>query len=109
MLYTYQKHIEIFLICIFLLTVLIFGISNAQKLDLLIEEALIKNPEIQVFELKYQVATEKVNEANTLPNTQLGVGYFARHIWDTFDCERRFVQQVKNPLVHIRRCIWHGH
>lgn len=62
---------------IFLLTVLIFGISNAQKLDLLIEEALIKNPEIQAFELKYQVATEKVNEANTLPNTQLGVGYFA--------------------------------
>ena len=43
---------------IFLLTVLIFGISNAQKLDLLIEEALIKNPEIQAFELKYQVATE---------------------------------------------------
>ena len=62
---------------IFLLTVLIFGISNAQKLDLLIEEALIKNPEIQAFEVKYQVATEKVNEANTLPNTQLGVGYFA--------------------------------
>ena len=62
---------------IFLLTVLIFGTSNAQKLDLLIEEALIKNPEIQAFELKYQVATEKVNEANTLPNTQLGVGYFA--------------------------------
>ena len=49
---------------IFLLTVFIFGISNAQQLDLLIEEALIKNPEIQAFELKYQVATEKVNEAN---------------------------------------------
>jgi len=53
-----------------------FGISNAQQLDILIDEALANNPEIQTFELKHQVAKEKVNEANTLPNTQLGVGYF---------------------------------
>lgn len=50
--------------------------GNAQQLDFLIDEALENNPEIQTFELKYQVAKEKVNEANTLPNTQLGVGYF---------------------------------
>ena len=61
---------------IFLLTVLIFGISNAQKLDLLIEEALIKNPEIQAFELRYNIAEEKVNEVNTLPNTEVSAGYF---------------------------------
>ena len=61
---------------IILFTLSIFSISNAQQLDILIDEALTNNPEIQTFELKYQVAKEKVNEANTLPNTQLGVGYF---------------------------------
>lgn len=61
---------------IILFTLLVFGISNAQQLDILIDEALANNPEIQTFELKHQVAKEKVNEANTLPNTQLGVGYF---------------------------------
>ncbi len=57
-------------------TLAVFGASNAQQLDVLIDEALANNPEIQTFELKYQVAKEKVNEVNTLPNTQLGVGYF---------------------------------
>lgn len=61
---------------IILLSVLMFSVSNAQQLDVLINEALANNPEIQAFKLKYQVAKEKVNEANTLPNTQLGVGYF---------------------------------
>jgi cobalt-zinc-cadmium efflux system outer membrane protein len=56
--------------------VLSFYISNAQQLETLIEEGLANNPEVQTFELKHQVAKEKVNEANTLPNTQLGVGYF---------------------------------
>ena len=53
-----------------------FNVSNAQQLETLIDEGLANNPEIQIFELKYQVAKEKVNEANTLPNTQIGVGYF---------------------------------
>ena len=61
---------------IILFTLSMFSISNAQQLDILIDEALTNNPEIQTFELKYQVAKEKVNEVNTLPNTQLGVGYF---------------------------------
>jgi outer membrane protein TolC len=56
--------------------VLSFNISNAQQLERLIEEGLANNPEIQIFELKHQVAKEKVNEVNTLPNTQIGVGYF---------------------------------
>lgn len=49
---------------------------NAQQLDVLTNEALANNPEIQSFELKYRVATERVNGANTLPNTEFGVGYF---------------------------------
>lgn len=50
--------------------------GNAQQLETLIQEGLANNPEIQLFELKHQVAKEKVNEANTLPNTEIGVGYF---------------------------------
>jgi outer membrane protein TolC len=50
--------------------------ANAQQLQSFIEEALINNPEIQKFELQYNIASEKVNEVNTIPNTELGVGYF---------------------------------
>ena len=51
-------------------------VAQAQSLDLLIEEALQNNPEIQKFELQYRIATEKVNEVNTIPNTEFAVGYF---------------------------------
>lgn len=50
--------------------------ANAQQLQVLIDEAYANNPEIQKFELRYNIASEKVNEVNTIPNTELGVGYF---------------------------------
>ncbi|WP_426431412.1 TolC family protein [Winogradskyella sp. HB-48] len=50
--------------------------ANAQKLETLINEALENNPEIQKFELQYKRVSEKVNEVNTIPNTEFGVGYF---------------------------------
>ena len=53
-----------------------FGFSNAQQLETLIDEALKNSPEIQKFELQYSIASEKVNEVNTIPNTEFGVGYF---------------------------------
>ena len=53
-----------------------FHFVNAQQLETLIDEALTNSPEIQKFELQYSIATEKVNEVNTLPNTEFGVGYF---------------------------------
>ncbi|MFT6729771.1 MAG: cobalt-zinc-cadmium efflux system outer membrane protein, partial [Glaciecola sp.] len=59
-----------------LIGLLSFSCSNAQELERLIEEALRNNPEIQKFELQYRMASEKVNEVNTLPNTEFGVGYF---------------------------------
>ncbi|MFT5847352.1 TolC family protein [Psychroserpens sp.] len=59
-----------------LIGLLSFSSSNAQELERLIEEALRNNPEIQKFELQYSIASEKVNEVNTLPNTQFGVGFF---------------------------------
>ena len=61
---------------IFIITVLAFHFTSAQQLETLIEEALTNNPEIQKFELQYQITSEKVNEVNTIPNTEFGVGYF---------------------------------
>jgi len=50
--------------------------GNAQQLDLLIKEAFISSPEIEKFQLRYDIASEKVNEANWLPNTEVSAGYF---------------------------------
>lgn len=61
---------------IFCFSLFTFHFSSAQELQTLIEEALLNNPEIQKFELQYSIASEKVNEVNTLPNTEIGVGYF---------------------------------
>ncbi|WP_298759296.1 TolC family protein [uncultured Psychroserpens sp.] len=82
---------------IILFTLSMFSISNAQQLDILIDEALTNNPEIQTFELKYQVAKEKVNEANTLPNTQFGVGYFVSEP-ETRTGAQRFKVSAKQML-----------
>lgn len=69
-----MKHIKtIFISCIFC----VLGYVNAQNLELLIAEGLNNNPEIQKFELQYGIISEKVNEANTLPNTEFSLGYFA--------------------------------
>ena len=68
-----MKHIK----TIFFLFSILFALNgNAQQLETLINEALINNPEIQKFELQYKRVSEKVNEVNTIPNTEFGVGYF---------------------------------
>ncbi len=59
-----------------LLGLMTFNFSNGQQLEILINEALANNPEIQKFELQYSIASERVNEVNTIPNTEFGVGYF---------------------------------
>ncbi len=59
-----------------LLGLMTFNFSNGQQLEILINEALANNPEIQKFELQYSIVSEKVNEVNTIPNTEFGVGYF---------------------------------
>lgn len=69
------KHI--ILKAIFILCSLFFFLSvQSQQLETLIEEALANSPEIQKFELQYQITSEKINEVNTIPNTEIGVGYF---------------------------------
>lgn len=60
----------------FLFSILFVTKGNAQQLEQFINEALENNPEIQKFELQYKRVSEKVNEVNTLPNTEFGVGYF---------------------------------
>ncbi len=83
--------------------ILIFGFcffsffANAQQLNVLINKALLKNPEIQKFELQYKRASEKVNEVNTIPNTEFGVGYFASEP-ETRTGAQRFKIAVKQML-----------
>ncbi len=50
--------------------------DKAQSLLEYIQEAEGNNPEIQAFELRYNIAEEKKNEANSLPNTEFSAGYF---------------------------------
>ena len=50
--------------------------AKAQQLQSYIREAEANNPEIQAFELRYNIAEEKVNEANWIPNTEVSAGYF---------------------------------
>ncbi len=50
--------------------------ANAQTLQSYIAEAEANNPAIQAVDLRYKIAQEKVNEADWLPNTEFGVGYF---------------------------------
>ncbi len=85
---------KIILIGIGLLT---FGFSNAQQLETLIDEALKNSPEIQKFELQYNIVSEKVNEVNTIPNTEFGVGYFVSEP-ETRTGAQRFKVSAKQML-----------
>lgn len=57
-------------------SLLFFANAGAQQLQSYVQEAVKNNPEIQAFELRYTIAEEKVNEVNTLPNTEVSTGYF---------------------------------
>ncbi len=50
--------------------------AKAQQLQSYIQEAQSNNPKIKAYELRYNIAQEKVNEANWIANTEFGVGYF---------------------------------
>lgn len=70
-----NKHIVIktaFVLCSLFFALLVQG----QSLEEFIDEALTNNPEIQSFELKYNIANEKIMEVNSLPNTEFSAGYF---------------------------------
>jgi outer membrane protein TolC len=72
-----MKYIKINIKTVFVLCSLCFVLSaQSQELETLIDVALNNSPEIQKFELQYKRVSEKVNEVNTIPNTEFGVGYF---------------------------------
>ena len=62
-------------ICILILLFLGWN-ANAQLLENYIQQATENSPQVEAIELQYEVAKEKVNAANTLPNTEIGAGYF---------------------------------
>ena len=70
---------------------------NAQQLETYIDEALANSPEIQKFELQYSIASEKINEADTMPNTEFGVGYFVSEP-ETRTGAQRFKVSIKQML-----------
>jgi len=87
-----MKYIKI-LICLLFVSPFL----RAQQLETLIEEAIKNSPEIQKFELQYNIASEKVNEVNTLPNTEIGVGYFVSEP-ETRTGAQRFKVSAKQML-----------
>ena len=93
-----MKHIKSHIKTVFFLCFLIFVLKgNAQQLDVLINEALANNPEIQKFELQYKRVSEKVNEINTVPSTEFGVGYFVSEP-ETRTGAQRFKVSAKQML-----------
>ncbi|UAB80916.1 TolC family protein [Marixanthomonas sp. SCSIO 43207] len=93
-----MKHIKSHIKSVIFLCFLIFVLKgNAQQLDVLINEALNNNPEIQKFELQYKRVSEKVNEVNTVPNTEFGVGYFVSEP-ETRTGAQRFKVSAKQML-----------
>ncbi|MDX1332380.1 MAG: TolC family protein [Robiginitalea sp.] len=54
----------------------LFGAAHGQDLPSYIQEAQENNPDIQAFELRYQLAEERVQEADRIPETQITAGVF---------------------------------
>ena len=48
----------------------------SQDLQSLINLGMEHNPEIKKFNLRHEIAAEKINEVNTIPNTEFSYGYF---------------------------------
>ena len=51
-------------------------VAPAQDLSAYIAQAEAQNPALQAYALRYDLAQEQVNEVNSLPDTEFGVGYF---------------------------------
>lgn len=60
-----------------ILVLLTSTLTEAQHLEDLIQEAVSNSPEIQKYEYQYKIASEKISEVNSLPNTDFNVGYMA--------------------------------
>ncbi|SDS02690.1 TolC family protein [Christiangramia echinicola] len=72
--YSIQKWIS--LILIFHFSLFTFHSAQAQELEIYQNRALEHNPSIQALRSSVGIAEEKINETNTLPDTEFGLGYF---------------------------------
>ncbi len=52
------------------------SLLRGQSLESYIQEAEANNPEVQAFEVRYDISKEKVEEADALPNMELSAGLF---------------------------------
>ena len=50
--------------------------AKAQQLQSYIQEAETNSPEVKAYNLRHNIAEEKVDEAAWIPNTEFNVGYF---------------------------------
>jgi len=83
---------------VLVVAVLVSGITvQSQVLEQHISVALENSPEIQKFEMQYGIASEKVNEARTLPNTDFSAGYFVSEP-ETRTGAQRFKLSAKQML-----------
>ncbi|WP_404824758.1 TolC family protein [Oceanihabitans sediminis] len=64
-------------VVIFSFSLFTFHSMKGQELGVLINEALENNPEIQKFDFQHKIASEKVNEVNSIPNTEFNFGFMA--------------------------------
>lgn len=90
-----MKNIKITICVLFVST---FHFIEAQQLQSFIEDAKRNNPEIQGYLLRHNIAEEKINEANWIPNTEFSAGYFVSEPETRTGAQRaRFSARQKLP------------
>lgn len=84
-------------IIIYIIVLFVSSFSYGQRLESLLQKGLKNSPEIQKAEAAYAGALEKKNEVKTVPNTQVGFGYFASEP-ETRAGAQRFKLSVKQMI-----------
>src|SRR5690606_7983748 len=81
------------------LTICMLSITalKAQSLESYINEAVSNNAELQAMQFGYESTLEKVNEAGSLPNTNISAGYFIQEV-ETRVGPQRTRLSVSQPL-----------
>lgn len=59
-----------------LIGILTMGLTHAQTLESYIQQAETNNPEVQAFEIRYNISREKVLEADAFADTEVSAGVF---------------------------------
>lgn len=70
---------------------------KAQSLESYIDEAVHNNAELQAMQFGYESSLEKVNEAGSLPNTNISAGYFIQEV-ETRVGPQRTRLSISQPL-----------